>query len=93
MINFQEGEKVVCISDDFPKQYTTNADKSDIGVQADLHPVKSEVLVISEILGNYLNFVKYNSPDNIRWFHYKKFAPLDSDFFSEKSENIVTIAS
>jgi len=69
---FTEGEKVVCISNDFPimKQYggTENAAPSQ--------PKINEVLVVDEILGDYLNFNKYDSEESYNWWHYSRFKKL-----------------
>lgn len=85
MSNFYEGQKVVCISEDFPICRTTNIDKSRIGVQAPtgFHPVKGETLIIDEMLGDFLRFDKYDFSDpnhpyyGFNWWHSSRFRPLE----------------
>lgn len=76
MSNFFEGQKVVCISESFPVHTTTLEDKSDIGKQAPIHPVKGEKLIIDEMLGDFLRFSKYDT-DAFNWWHCSRFRPLD----------------
>ena len=75
-MNFQEGQKVVCISESFPVIATTETDKSIIGIQAPSHPVKGETLVIDEILGDFLRFNKYDGV-SFNWWHSSRFRPLE----------------
>ena len=76
MSNFREGQKVVCISEDFPVHTTTKPDKSEIGTQAPIHPKKGETLVIDEMLGDFLRFDKYDT-DAFNWWHCSRFRPID----------------
>lgn len=73
---FHEGQKVVCIKDDFPNIATTLQDKSNIGTMPSNRPVEGETLVIDEILGGFLRFDKYDS-DSFNWWHCSRFKPLD----------------
>ena len=76
MSNFFEGQKVVCISENFPVHATTLEDKNDIGKQASTRPVKGETLIIDEMLGDFLRFNKYDT-DSFNWWHCSRFRPLD----------------
>lgn len=77
MSKFTEGQKVVCIDDNFPLWKTTEEDKSGIGKLAPIHPKKGEILIIDEILGEFLNFRQYNLPLLNQWFHERFFEPYD----------------
>lgn len=72
---FSEGQKVVCISDHFPHlpQYggtpENTADK----------PKKGEILVIDEILGDFLRFDKYDTEQSFNWWMHNRFAPLTDE--------------
>ena len=70
---FQEGQKVVCISQDFPviKKY------GGTGKEAKYTPKKDEVLVIDEILGEFLRFDKYDTDESFNWWKADRFAPID----------------
>jgi hypothetical protein len=87
MERFYEGQKVVCISEDFPQIRTTNKDKSELGQQAIQHPKKGETLVIDEMLGVFLRFDKYDT-DSFNWWHNSRFKPLDEFKFSFQEETI-----
>lgn len=75
--NFKEGQKVVCISERFPLHKTTQTDKSNIGTQATNHPKKGEIIVIDEILGEFLRFDKYDTNESFNWWKADRFAPID----------------
>ena len=82
-----EGQKVVCISDNFPVKATTKSDKSIVGTRPLLHPQIGETLVIDEMLGDeWLRFDKYDN-DSFNWWHYTRFRPLD-EFEITLSESI-----
>lgn len=78
---FYEGQKFVCISDNFPVVATTD-NKSLIGTQPNFHPKKGEILTIDEILGEYLRFIKYDIHEEthpeygFRWWKHTRFEPL-----------------
>ena len=71
------GQKVVCVSEDFPVIGTSIADKSGVGTHPEIHPRKGEVLTIDETLGDYLRFLRYDMVDEVRWWHSSRFRPLD----------------
>jgi hypothetical protein len=87
---FAEGQKVVCISESFPMERTTEQDKSRIGTQAPVHPHKDEILVVAETLGSYLNFEKFNTDTKNPWWHHSRFAPLQ-DAMQEMQENHILV--
>jgi len=91
MSNFYEGQKVVCISESFPVFKTTEEDKSKIGQQAPMHPVKGETLVIDEMLGDFLRFDKYDT-DAFNWWHSSRFRPLDEFEITQSSEISSSVA-
>jgi hypothetical protein len=72
MNRFSEGQRVVCISEDFPI-----IEKWSTGKETNNKPKKGEILVIDEILGDFLMFNKYSSVNNINWWKYDRFAPVD----------------
>jgi len=83
------GQKVVCISDDFPGVRTSDPDKSIIGRQAKYHPHKDDVLIIDDIIGPYLNFEKYNTAESNQWFHYTRFAPVLEEGIEAEANEVV----
>lgn len=89
MSNFYEGQKVVCINDNFPCKSTTETDKSIVGTHPKVHPEIGETLVIDEILGDWLRFNKYDT-DAYNWWHNSRFKPIDDieiampSFFEEE---------
>ena len=88
---FVEKQRVLCIKDNFPVVRTTNEDKRIIGTRARKHPKVGEILIIDEILGEFLRFNEYdqndpNAPDySVNWWHYGHFAPVD-EFEKEFNE-------
>jgi len=74
MNSFFEGQIVICISEQFPVHTTTETDKSIIGKQAKIHPKKGEVLVVNEILGDFLRFDIYDK-ETLNWWHSSNFYP------------------
>lgn len=71
---FTEKDLVICINDQgFIKVITTIEDKSTIGNYSKLHPKKDEVLIVDEILGEYVRFDQYDDGDSFNWFHSKYF--------------------
>ena len=79
---FNEGQKVVCISEHFPL-----IDKyGGTGKQAVNTPKKGEVLVIDEILGCFLRFDKYDTQESFNWWKDDRFAPISEEkMFIEES--------
>lgn len=92
MTNFNEGQKVVCISDDFPVKATTKLDKSIIGTQAPIHPQKGETLIIDEMLGDFLRFNKYDT-DSFNWWHCSRFRPIDEIEITSNIEQLESVTS
>jgi hypothetical protein len=77
MNRFYEGQKVVCINDNFPVKATTEKDKSIVGTHPAWHPQKGETLVIDEMMGDeWLRFDKYDG-ESWNWWHVTRFRPLD----------------
>ena len=72
---FYEGQKVVCISENFPliKKY------GGTGKEAVNTPKKEEVLVIDEILGEFLRFDKYDTEESYNWWKSDRFAPITEE--------------
>ena len=72
---FHEGQKVVCISENFPiiKKHGGN------GKEAANTPSEEEVLVIDEILGEFLRFDKYDTKDSYNWWKSDRFAPITEE--------------
>jgi hypothetical protein len=70
---FEEGQKVVCILGRFPliKEF------GGTGREAVDTPKKNEVLIIDEILGEFLRFDKYDTDDSFNWWAGDHFAPFD----------------
>ncbi len=73
--NFAAGQKVVCVSDHFPviRKY------GGTGEEANLTPKEGEVLIIDEILGEFLRFDKYDTDESFNWWMADRFAPLNED--------------
>jgi len=69
---FSEGQKVICISEDFPliKKY------GGTGKEAQATPKKDEVLVIDEILGEFLRFDIYDTEESNNWWKDDRFMPI-----------------
>lgn len=88
MSRFYEGQKVVCISENFPVEATTETDKSKIGNQAPIHPIKGETLVIDEMLGDFLRFDKYDT-DAFNWWHSTGFRPIDEIEITTSKREII----
>lgn len=97
---FKVGQTVVCIRDCFPRIITTGQDKSGLGKIPDVHPKREEVLVIDEILGEYLRFDKYDCYDEThpdfgwRWWKHTAFAPIQEkqvDVLSGVAEELTSV--
>jgi len=65
---FSEGDKVICVSEDFPWL----PQHGGIG-PAKVHPVKNEILIVDEILGDFLRFDKYDTINSFNWWHHTRF--------------------
>ena len=72
---FHEGQKVVCISENFPiiKKYGGS------GKEATNIPSEEEVLAIDEILGEFLRFNKYDTKESYNWWKSDRFAPITEE--------------
>jgi len=69
---FSEGSKVVCISTAFPR--IAKYGGTDLPQPT---PKLHEVLVVDEILGDFLHFVQYDTDKSTNWWHHTRFAPVD----------------
>lgn len=80
---FTEGQKVICINDHFPviKEYGGTG-KSPINF-----PQKGEVLIIDEILGEFLRFNKYDTLESFNWWIETNFSNIDEVKESISIEN------
>ncbi len=92
---FSAGETVVCIKDNFILQIADGR-KERIGTLATEHPKVGEMLEISEILGEFLRFDKYDCwdishPDyGWRWWKHTHFAkPDESETAERKNQNLI----
>lgn len=85
MNNFSEGQKVICISEDFPiiKKYSPN------GIQANKTSKPGEILVIDEILGDFLRFDIYDTNNSFNWWHHTRFAPIDESEIEEQVNELI----
>lgn len=87
---FSVGQKVVCVSDYFPKVITTDEDKSTLGNLPVRHPKRGEVYCIDEILGEFLRFDAFDEKDTThpeygwRWWKHTHFKGVETD--NETSE-------
>lgn len=73
----EEGTKVICISENFPLWKTTKEDKTEIGSHPINHPKKDEVLIVDEVLGDFLRFEAYDTVDEYKWWHKNRFRIVD----------------
>ncbi len=69
---FEVGGKVVCINGNFPwiKKYGGKRAPS-------IKPKKGEILIIDEILGEFLRFNVYDTSESFNWWIDNQFAPVD----------------
>lgn len=84
----REGDKVVCISENFPLWKTTNEDKSILGSHPNSHPKKDEVLIVDEVLGDFLRFDKYDTEEDFKWWksdRFKKIDDIEEEYMEEKN--------
>ena len=72
MNKFEEQQQVRCISDDFPHQKQHGGTEGE----ATHKPKVGEVLIIDEILGEYLRFDHYDTPETHQWWHHTRFEPI-----------------
>ncbi|WP_460671679.1 hypothetical protein [Larkinella ripae] len=85
---FEEGQRVICINDNFPwlKQHGGVEDA------ADSNPSLGEVLVINEVLGEFLRFDKYDTTRSFNWWIAKHFAPFGDEQSVEVDHRFQQIA-
>lgn len=78
--NFNEGQRVICISEDFPliKEYGGSGNESKIT------PKKGESIEIDEILGEFLRFDKYDTEESFNWWKHDRFIPEPENSYEEK---------
>lgn len=78
---FQKGDKVICISDNFPiiPEYSGGATKG-----TDVFPKVGEILFIDETLGDFVRFDKYDS-ESFNWWYWNRFAKVDEVMTKIKS--------
>lgn len=74
----KEGDKVICISENFPIWKTTNEDKSIIGTHPNNHPKKGEELFVDEVLGDFLRFDKYDTEEEFAWWKSDRFKKVSN---------------
>ena len=69
------GQKVVCINGEFPsiKKY------GGLPNNAKTKPVLREVIIIDDVLGEFLRFEKYDTAESRNWWIDKNFAPIDDE--------------
>lgn len=70
---FYEGQTVVCINDSFIQGN---------GRESSNHPHRNEVLVVDEVMGEFVRFEKYDiGTDEKLWqyWEHKNFAPVEDD--------------
>lgn len=81
-----DGQKVICISEDFPliEKYSTEGSKP-----TSIHPKKGEVLTVDEVLGAFLRFDKYDTPNQCNWWHHTRFAPIDENKIDESVSELL----
>lgn len=70
--NYKEGQKVVCISQNFSliKEF------GGTGKEAEKIPKINEVLIIDEILGDFLRFEKYDTDESFNWWKFDRFVSI-----------------
>lgn len=69
---FAQGDLVVCINDNFPwiPEYGGVAD------QAIAKPREHEQLTVSEVLGDFVRFDQYDTPESYNWWKHDRFVPV-----------------
>lgn len=81
----KQGDKVICVSENFPRWKTTDEDKTGIGLQPKIHPTKGEVLTVDEVLGEFLRFDIYDT-DSYNWWKSNRFRKLNLQELMEREE-------
>lgn len=67
---------VICVRDDFPIITSTGHLIEHKGEQALSYPQVGEILEVSEELGDFYRFDKYDSVDAFNWWHKSRFEPF-----------------
>lgn len=70
---FVEGDRVICISDRFPIIPKYSGDST---IETERKPTIGDVLIIDEILGDFVRFDQYDS-DSFNWWYWDRFARID----------------
>ena len=87
--NFEEGQEVICISDNFP--FVPEYSKSKIDT-LETKPILGQRLIIDEILGEFLNFDCFNKKDQngnvliYNWFKHDRFSSITNSEAIEGTE-------
>lgn len=69
MNKFKVGDKVICVSDNFPYVKSINSDKPVLIRKPEL----GDVLIVAEIHTDYLRFQQYDTPIACNWWIYANF--------------------
>jgi len=71
------GQKVVCINNEFPpiKKY------GGVFNNAKIKPSLREIIMIDDVLGDFLRFEKYDTSESYNWWYYDNFALIDVAYY------------
>lgn len=74
----KEQDTVICINDDFPfiNKYGGNEK------EASIKPKKGDILIIDEILGDFLRFDLFDTHEQFNWWHKSRFRKIDEEEIS-----------
>lgn len=78
----KEQDKVICINDDFPFIKKYGGDEKG----ASIKPKKGDILIIDEILGDFLRFDLFDTPEQFNWWHKSRFRRIDDEELSCSAE-------
>lgn len=84
--DFEKGESVICINDNFPliPEFGGNGDIVE-------KPKVGEILTVDEVLGDFLMFEKYNTETSTNWFFFTKFRRAQgSEYIKMKNGSTIT---
>lgn len=81
--DFKQGERVICINDNFPwiPEFGGNGDNIE-------KPKVGEILTVDEVLGDFLMFEKYNTETSTNWFFFNRFKRIDEENFKEHKDQL-----
>lgn len=81
---FIEGDEVICISDNFPyiEKYGGNGGATS-------KPKLNEILIVDEVLGQFIRFNKYDSDTTINWWKYDRFKKLTTEEMKFKNKTAI----